>query len=195
MPNLKGGKKYKAGKHSDTKPEFHEIGPGQMVARVLKHLGDRNVLVFCNDGKERVAHIRGGLSKKKAFIETGDLVLISLRTTEMDTDNSKQDRGDILAKYDHELLGQVKKIEGINKNLFLQVELMDRTKLKNTLVEEDFEFEAPMEMDDEESGQEQEQEDKDTMAKKHKIQEMKRIAERDVKRSNNVEDDVDIDAI
>ena len=143
MPNLKGGKKYKAGKHSNTKAEFHEIGDGQMVARVLKHLGDRNVLVYCNDGKERIAHIRGGLSKKKACIETGDLVLISLRGKELETDktdktetkketeNKKEDRGDVLAKYEHEVWGQLKKMETINKNLFIQLEIMDRTKVKD----------------------------------------------------------------
>jgi len=189
MPNLKGGKKYKAGKHSDTKAEFHEIGEDQMVARVLKHLGDRNVLVYCNDGKDRIAHIRGGLSKKKAFIETGDLILISLRTTGLDTDNKKQDRGDVLAKYDHELLGQLKKVEGINKNLFLQMETMDRTKVK---VEEDFEFETAEKQESEES---EEELDKEMLAKKHKLQEIKRTIERDLKQTNNVEDDLDIDAI
>jgi len=194
MPNLKGGKKYKAGKHSNTKAEFHEIGEGQMVARVLKHLGDRNVLVYCNDGKERIAHIRGGLSKKKACIETGDLVLISLRGKELETDTKDQDRGDILAKYDHEVWGQLKKMETINKNLFIQLEVMDRTKVKDIkeTIEEGFEFEDAEELEDEESEEEM---DKELLAKKHKLQEKKRNMERDIKQSNNVEDEVDIDAI
>ena len=200
MPNLKGGKKYKAGKHSNTKAEFHEIGEGQMVARVLKHLGDRNVLVYCNDGKERIAHIRGGLSKKKACIETGDIVLISLRGKELETDtkkeidNKKVDRGDILAKYDHEIWGQLKKMETINKNLFIQLEIMDRTKVKDLkeTVDEGFEFEDAEELEDEES---EEELDKDTMAKAHKLQEKKRNMERDIKQSNTVEEELDIDAI
>ena len=197
MPNMKGGKKYKAGKHSDTKAEFHEIGEGQMVARVLKHMGDRNIQVYCNDGKERIAHIRGGLSKKKACIETGDLVLISLRSTELLTDSAKQDRGDVLAKYDHDVWGQLKKTEGINKCLFLQVETMDRTKLQNAHVHEDFEFETNENPEDEDiSHDSQEEVDKDALAKKHKLDQMKRITERDVKQSNKLEeDDVDIDAI
>ena len=219
MPNLKGGKKYKAGKHSDTKAEFHEIGEGQQIARVIKHLGDRNILVYCNDGYERIAHIRGGLSKKKACIDTGDLVLISIRGLELDNEGTKEDenedgnegtkesskksskqtskkhdRGDVLAKYDHELLGQLKKMEGINKNLFLQLETIDRTKIKTTTVdiEEAFEFETAEQMEDEESEQEL---NKDELGKKHKLQEIKRAAERDKKHTTHIEEDLDIDAI
>lgn len=195
MPNLKGGKKYKAGKHSDTKAEFHDIEEGQMVARVIKHLGDRNIRVYCNDGKERIAHIRGGLSKKKACIEVGDIVLISLRTNELNTDSAKQDRGDVLAKYEKEVLGHLKKMEGVNKHLFLQLETIDRTKIEKTMdgaVDEGFEFE---EMEQVNESEDSEEFDKDELAKKHKITEIKRANERDKKQSSHVEDDVDIDAI
>jgi len=197
MPNLKGGKKYKSGKHSDLKPEFHEIDKGQMAARVLKHLGDRNILVYCNDGKERIAHIRGGLSKKKALIEVGDVVLISLRSSEMVTESATQDRGDVLAKYSRDVWNQLKKVPGINMNMFLQVETMDRTKIKKDGCEDDgFEFEVDAEdavLSSEESGD-------DTKASRdaaHKLEEKKRSAARDIKQStvDNANDDVDIDAI
>ena len=49
-----------------------------MAARVLKHLGDRNIHVYCNDGKERIAHIRGGLSKKKATIGARDKIGVAI---------------------------------------------------------------------------------------------------------------------
>lgn len=195
MPNLKGGKKYKAGKHSDTKAEFHEIEDGQMVARVIKHLGDRNIRVYCNDGKERIAHIRGGLSKKKACIDVGDIVLISLRTNELNTESSKQDRGDVLAKYEKEVLGQLKKMENVNKHLFLQLETIDRTKIQASIagaVDEGFEFEEMEQVNESENSEEF---DKDELAKKHKINEIKRANERDIKHTSHVEDDVDIDAI
>ena len=196
MPNLKGGKKYKAGKHADTKPEFHEILEGQMVARVLKHLGDRNVLVYCNDTKERIAHIRGGLSKKKAFIETGDLVLISNRGIEIDSKTEKMDRADILAKYDHACWNQLKKIEGMKLHLFLQVENMDRDKIKNTMQEDmmgGFEFEP---QEDEES--EESEEDVEERNNKKLVNELKRKSEQNAKNAKqreSVEDDINIDDI
>jgi len=185
MPNLKGGKKYKSGKHSDQKPVCHEIDEGQMAARVLKHLGDRNVHIYCNDGKERIAHIRGGLSKKKAMIEVGDIVLISLRSTELKTENKSQDRGDVLAKYAREVWNQLKKVEGINANLFLQVEAMDRTKIKDTL-EEAFEFEAD---EDELSSEESEDDAKVARDVAHQLEEKKRALARDNKQQVGTEDD------
>lgn len=98
MPNRQGGKKYKSSKHGDAKPEMHEVGEGQMLARVIKVLGDRNMMLLCNDGKERVAHIRGGL-RKKEWIEVGDVVLMSHRDTELGAQQATaNDRGDILAK-------------------------------------------------------------------------------------------------
>ena len=45
MPNRLGGKKYKSAKNSDASSDFHEIGEGQMVARVMKVLGDRNMML------------------------------------------------------------------------------------------------------------------------------------------------------
>jgi translation initiation factor 1A len=185
MPNLKGGKKYKAGKHSDLKPEFHEISEGQMAARVLKHLGDRNVHVYCNDGKERIAHIRGGLSKKKAIIEVGDIVLISIRSNELDTTSTKQNRGDVLAKYAREVWNQLKKVGNINPNLFLQVEAMDRTKIKNAL-DEAFEFEAD---EDELSSEESGDDTKVTRDAAHQLEEKKRALARDNKQQVGTEDD------
>jgi translation initiation factor 1A len=192
MPNLKGGKKYKSGKHSDLKPEFHEISEGQMAARVLKHLGDRNVHVYCNDGKERIAHIRGGLSKKKATIEVGDIVLISIRSKEMETESTKQNRGDVLAKYAREVWNQLKKVENINPNLFLQVEAMDRTKIKNVL-DEAFEFEV----DEEElSGEDSEDDTKAARDIAHQLEDKKRALARDNKQQVGVEDDdINIDDI
>ncbi len=125
MPNMKGGKKYKSGKHAETKVEVHEINEddGQMVGRVIKNLGDRNMMVYCNDGKERVSHIRGGLRKKVAKIEMGDIVLVSLRS--MEKGSPLENRADILAKYERETHGILKKTNGINPSLFLTVETMD----------------------------------------------------------------------
>lgn len=92
--NQRGGKGYKKGKKRPAEdgpdPEFPagkfakaEDG-WQDYGRVMRMLGDRRVLCFCNDGNERVARIRGGICKgrNKKIIEPGDIVLLSFRDFE-----------------------------------------------------------------------------------------------------------------
>lgn len=139
---MKGGKKYKSGKNTEAKVEVHEVNEddGQMIGRVIKNLGDRNMMVYCNDGKERVSHIRGGLRKKTAKIEIGDIVLVSLRS--MEKGSTMENRADILAKYERETHGILKKTEGVNPSLFLTVETMDaRTRAAGAKSEHDDGFE------------------------------------------------------
>jgi translation initiation factor 1A len=172
MPNITGGKKYKSGKHdANSKAELHEIdeSQGQMIGRVIKGLGDRNMLIYCNDGKERIAHIRGGLRKKNTRIETGDIVLFSLRGDGMNaSQGSVLDRGDILAKYPYECLTNLKKESGINSKLFLQLEVLDSGRLAimgasndvNTIEENGFEFDRDENKDDGE-GEEDDEDDEE----------------------------------
>ena len=132
MPNIKGGKNYKKMKHTQgVKPELHEIGEGQMIGKILRMLGDRQASVYCNDNIERICRIRGKLHKR-VWMGTDDIVLISLRTfatfdsddSDLDSPNSPSSphinpaKGDILAKYDSEMYGRLKKIDGVNKKLF-----------------------------------------------------------------------------
>jgi translation initiation factor 1A len=129
MPNQTGGKNYKKSKHasSSTKSVFIERQPDQMYARIVKNLGDRNMLVYCNDNKTRLCHIRGSM-RKRIWINVGDLVLISLRSFEKtpDDDHTKQyEKGDIVAKYDEDQFGKLKKMPDINRKLFMQLETMD----------------------------------------------------------------------
>lgn len=89
--NQRGGKGYKKGKkkpvEDDEKLEFpagrfdKANSEWQDYGRVLRMLGDRRVLCFCNDGNDRVARIRGALCKgrNKKIIEVGDIVLLSFR--------------------------------------------------------------------------------------------------------------------
>jgi translation initiation factor 1A len=160
MPNFKGGKKYKSTKHSEGTADFHEIGEGQIIGRVIKVLGNRNLMIYCNDNVERMAHIRGGLRKKNAFIEVGDIVLISLRNYGMRiaSEDVTDDRGDILAKYDRDVYGILKKMEGINKKLFTHLEKMDERgrAVTNNDGEDDFGFtfeEASTDESDEENNE------------------------------------------
>ena len=129
MPNTTGGKNYKKSKHggSSTKSVFIERQPDQMYARIVKNLGDRNMLVYSNDNKTRLCHIRGSM-RKRIWINIGDLVLISLRSFEKTPDddvNKTYEKGDIVAKYDEEQYGKLKKMPDINRKLFMQLETMD----------------------------------------------------------------------
>jgi len=199
MPrNLTGGNRAKAGKNVvASKAELHEIDEeqGQMAGRIIKGLGDRNMLIYCNDGKERIAHIRGGLRKKVARLETGDIVLISLRGEAMGaTQGRVLDKGDILAKFEREVHGQLKKVPGINLKLF--------NILEDTAAKDDCGFD--MDGGDEEEENEDEgshvetNEERDVRKLK---EETKRSMLRNVKESARGNgggrdgDDIDIDAL
>ncbi len=127
MPNRTGGKNYKKSKQtgSSSKP-FLERQEDQMYARILRNLGGRNMLVYCNDNKIRLCHICGAM-KKFNWLSVGDLVLISLRAFEKkpEAGSKEYEKGDILAKYDQDHLGKLKKMPDINPKLFMQLETMD----------------------------------------------------------------------
>ena len=193
MPNKTGGKKYKQGKHTEDKIEFHEIdeAEGQTVGRIVKNLGDRNMLVYCNDTKERICRIRGSMSKKKCRLETGDIVLISLRE-ELAAGKSGKEHGDILAKYVRETFSQLKKLPGINPILFQAVEQADyKQRATGNVDDEDF-FEAGETTDEENS-----EEDEETKAKKREERDRKRNEARNVKEATRAgeDDDLNIDDI
>ena len=199
MPNLTGGKKYRSGFRTQQEPELHEVNEeeGQMIGRVVKALGDRNMMVFCNDNKERVCHIRGGLCKRrgKVRIEVGDIVLISLRGEGIGSSH-QMDRGDILEKFDRDLHKKLQRtLPGANPRLFTNIESLDTTaRASNKTAEEleyGFEFDNEANMDDDSDSEEREA-NKTLVAQK-------RSAARDVKQSatagNGGGDDIDIDAI
>ena len=125
MPNLTGGKKYKSKKNASDAPIFVDKGSDQQYGRILKNLGDRNVLVYGNDNKIRLCHIRGAI-RKDMWINVGDIVLISIRDELKQTDTYQ--RGDILHKYSSEQYGKLKDI--INERLFLALEKYTEDDLK-----------------------------------------------------------------
>lgn len=203
-PNLKGGKNYKKMKHDQgAKPDLHDIGEGQMIGRVMRLLGNRQGHVYCNDGVERLCRIRGAL-RKRVWIGTGDIVLISLRTYTVTADDESDDdleelssaslssakKGDILAKYDPEVYSKLKKIDGVNKKLFGALDGVNAARTsKGYMDEEDddlFDADATEETPDKED-------DDDANAPKKTPWKRSSSTAKSTKDSNN--DDVDIDAI
>ena len=163
MPkNLKGGKQFKRkAKEGDVDLSVFTIDrqEGQQIARAIKLLGNRNIMCYCNDNKIRVCHICGKM-RGRVFVDVGDIVLISLREFELGSTKDTEDlNGDILAKYPYECLTRLKKEEGINPKLFLQLETLDGVRLKaigetstNTIedAEAGFEFDRDEEKKEEE---------------------------------------------
>jgi translation initiation factor 1A len=123
MVNTQGGKKYKSGKgHQEVKAELHEIGPDQMVGRVIRNLGQRRLLIYCNDDVQRVCKIRGGL-RKKVWFAVADIVLISVREIGNATSSANSaEKGDVLAKYEPAIYAKLRKEKGINAAIFTNIE-------------------------------------------------------------------------
>ena len=109
--NQRGGKAYKKGSKGKAKEaaaaaagdgagrfESPDRDQGVDYARILRALGNRRMLCFCNDGAERVCKIRGALCKGpgRKKIEVGDIVLVSYRAfmegaTDSLTDDSDEE--------------------------------------------------------------------------------------------------------
>lgn len=126
MPrNQKGGKNYKRSSHastsSNTLNDFAIRQEGQQYGKIQKILGNNNTIVLCNDGVERICHIRGTM-RKRIWLATGDIVLVSLRTTEMNVskESSRKEKGDIIAKYSHVMYSTLKKDASVNPQLFVE---------------------------------------------------------------------------
>lgn len=156
--NQRGGKGFKKGKkrpsHDKNELDFpvgkfdRADGEWQDYGRVLRLLGDRRVLCFCNDGNERVAKIRGALCKgpKKKIIERGDIVLLSFRDfmgrihvsgTSMEahgisaapdapatamaltTSTGRKEIADLLEKYDRHHWDEIRHLPDIHPRLFV----------------------------------------------------------------------------
>jgi len=140
-PNTKGGKNYKKGKHVEEEAVVYDKLPGQMYGRVIKLLGGCNALIFCNDGRERICHIRGNM-RKKVWLASGDIVLISLRDFTNDNDTTSN-RGDICAKYDQKVIYKLREKDNtINSKLFITTDKSDTVSSSHNNVTDGFIFES-----------------------------------------------------
>lgn len=98
MPKKDKARKKKTG--DDTRQiVYKEVG--QMYAVASKMLGGCNIMAKCEDGKERLCHIRGKLRNSK-LIRVDDMMLISIREFE-------PDKADIILGYTMEEARRIKK--------------------------------------------------------------------------------------
>ncbi len=127
MPNIKGGKNYKKSKNTTAgaDPIFSEAVDDQQYGRIVRNLGNSNMLVYCTDNKRRICHIRGGI-RKKMWLNIGDIVVVSIRDF-VTTEIGEFERGDILTKCDPSTFGQLKKLPGFNLRLFMDLEKLSDT--------------------------------------------------------------------
>jgi translation initiation factor 1A len=185
-PNAKGGKGYKKKKKGGDEQQqsvMIDRQEGQMVARAIRLLGNRNVLCYCEDNRLRICHICGKM-KGRDWVEPGDVVLVSVREFEnYDAKVDKEDmrRGDIIAKYANDLLPKLRKEAGMNQKLFMKLEGregitleevgVDKSKDRRIDEEEDdcgFEFEQETPADAEEGiGEEKKEEEEVKLSRAH----------------------------
>jgi translation initiation factor 1A len=137
MPkNLKGGKAYKRmkqGGDDDRTMVECNYEDGQQYGRILRNLGGMNLIVYCNDGNERMCHVRGGI-KKSCRMHEGDIVIISLRDLYNGEGGGKtakgQERGDILGRVDPKHYSIMRRDPQVNQSLFTALEAMDEKSRK-----------------------------------------------------------------
>jgi len=75
---------------------------GHEYAVVNKMLGNGRLDATCQDGKNRLCHIRGNM-RNRQWIGVGDLILISLREYE-------DDKADVVHKYSNDECRRLKKL-------------------------------------------------------------------------------------
>ena len=111
----------------------------QIFGRVIRNLGQRRMLVFSNDNKIRMCHIRGSMRRGSSWITVGDIVLITRRDFEKLPEKAGEyENADIISRYDKDLQSDLKKVPGINPKLFMQIETVD-SKLFSEITSKKFE--------------------------------------------------------
>jgi len=201
MPvNKQGGKGCKKGKNAKEDDDILMVeckdNEGQMFGRVIKVEGDRRFRIFCNDSKERICRLAGTI-RRGDRVEKGGLVLISIRDLSFTTTKTIEEAskvGDIIANVDPRLYGKVKKLDGINPLLFVNIENEDKSAIKARVnkLGEDGADEDLFERGESESDLEVSKEDKvREMEASKKAFDLERGAKRNVKYMDNGDLDVD----
>lgn len=215
MPNKKGGKGYKKGKHGgDGEAKLVEWNEeeGQMLGRVLKALGNRRFRVYCNDNKERLAKLCGS-TRKSEWVSEGSIVLIGIRELGTTTATKSEEVCDILTIVDTGVYGKLKKMDGVNILLFSAVEKDDaEEKARKKKLQEEGKAEDDDVFDRDEDDEDDEEESSDDEGLTGEEKQKKKQANRELKKKKQDEkiakgravkvaggrersDSVDIDAI
>ncbi|KAI6175576.1 Eukaryotic translation initiation factor 4C [Aphelenchoides bicaudatus] len=90
----KGGKNRRRGKNENDYAKREMVradGDEQAYAQVKALQGNGRLIAQCFDGKERLALIRGKM-RKKVWVNTGDIILIALRSYQ-------DEKADVIHKY------------------------------------------------------------------------------------------------
>jgi initiation factor 1A len=208
MPvNTQGGKGCKKGKNG--KDDGQNVlmieckeNEGQMFGRVIKVEGDRRFRIFCNDSKERICKLAGRI-RRGDRVERGGVVLISIRElSSARAGSSDSDVGDIIANVDPSLYGKMKKMDGINPLLFINLENEDKASIRKRVQRleegqgEDDLFDLGGEASDSDESDDLETADAKAermkeLDEKKKKEELERAAKRNVKYMDNGDLDVD----
>ena len=102
MPrNKTGGKGHKHAKNQAPKMIVYSDGPDQLYGQIIGAKGSGHFGVKCTDGKERLCRMRGALYKRKWAVRDS-YVLVSIRS-----DDTEDNRGDIIEVYEPEQVGQL----------------------------------------------------------------------------------------
>ncbi len=143
MPNQKGGKGYKKGKHTgeslaDPKMISWDASDGQMLGRIVKTLGQRRFRVYCNDNQERICRLAGAI-RKSQWVSEGTVVILSIRFLGSGSAGGAAgaglEAGDILEIVDQRLYHKLKKEKDVNPNIFVQIEHLDMESAKKRIAE------------------------------------------------------------
>eukprot|EP01017_Pseudomicrothorax_dubius_P023978 TRINITY_DN2552_c0_g1_i1.p1 TRINITY_DN2552_c0_g1~~TRINITY_DN2552_c0_g1_i1.p1 ORF type:complete len:156 (-),score=72.16 TRINITY_DN2552_c0_g1_i1:155-622(-) len=147
----KGGKNRRRGK-GDTHDQKRELvfkEDGCEYAQAMRMLGNGRLEAYCFDGKKRLAHIRGNM-KKKVWIASGDIILVSLRDFE-------DEKCDVIHKYNAEEARQLQKLGEIPSETKLNKD--DDENNANVAFEEGGDEERKESSEEEKSDEEEEEEE------------------------------------
>jgi translation initiation factor 1A len=140
----KGGKKGKKGKKPTTVNEIERElvfkADDQEYCQVIKLLGNCRLEGKCFDGKTRLCHIRGSMTKKKVWIKVNDIVLVSLREFE-------DAKCDVLYLYNPK---EIKRLQTLGEIPFIEApDELKNTGFEYTNGEEEDDGEEEKKVDDE----------------------------------------------
>lgn len=131
MPKKSNSKKFKKPQTTANR-ELIFKSEGQEYAQVTKILGGCRVEAKCFDGKTRIAHIRGAMTRKvKVWILADDIILVGLR-------DFQDDKADVIAKYD---LDEVRKLKKLGEIPDIELK-RETTGTEETVADDAFDFDT-----------------------------------------------------